>query len=157
MFGRGKNNTEAGITLIANNCEVAGDVSFTDQLLVNGVVKGNIYAREDSKATITVSEKGRVEGDIRVPNVVVNGRVSGDIHSSRNVELAAKAEVDGNVYYNLIEMVMGSRVEGNLVHVQDEQRPGEAEVAREPVEATGSEAESTGAAVQVARVKVSSA
>lgn len=117
MFGsRGK--PEAGITLIANNCEMSGDVHFSDQLLVNGVVKGNVYAQEGSKAVVTVSEKGRVKGDIRAPNVVINGKVFGDIYSDKHIELAARAEIKGNVYYNLIEMVMGSRVDGKLVHVK---------------------------------------
>jgi cytoskeletal protein CcmA (bactofilin family) len=97
---------------------LSGDIHFSDQLLVNGTVNGNIYAEAGSKALVTVSEKGRVSGDIRVPNVVVNGKVSGDIHSDKHVELSAKAEIVGNVYYSLIEMVMGSRVDGSLVHVK---------------------------------------
>ncbi len=120
MFSSSKSNkTESGITLIATNCEFVGDVHFSDQLLVNGIVKGNIYAQAGSKAVVTVSEKGRVKGEIRVPNVIVNGKVYGDIKSDKHVELAAKAEVKGNVYYHLIEMVMGSRVDGNLVHLKD--------------------------------------
>jgi len=113
-----KSRGESGVTLIANNCEVAGDVHFSDHLLINGTIKGDIFAQPGSKAIVTISEKGRVKGDIRVPNVIVNGKVFGDIHSDKHVELAAKAEIKGNVYYNLIEMVMGSRVDGNLVHVQ---------------------------------------
>ncbi len=118
MFGK-KKTREAGITLIANNCELSGDVRFSDHLLVNGTIKGNIYAKEDAKAMVTISEKGRVEGDIVAPNVVVNGKVDGDIHCDKHIELASKAEVKGNVFYNLIEMVMGSRVDGNLVHFKD--------------------------------------
>jgi len=117
MFGK-KNRDEAGVTLVATNCELVGDIHFNDQLLINGVVKGNIYAQSGSKATVTVSEKGRVRGEIRVPNVIVNGKVFGDINSDRHVELAAKAEVKGNVYYNFIEMVMGSWVDGHLVHIR---------------------------------------
>jgi len=117
LFGNSK-KPEPGITLVANNCEMEGDIYFSDQLLVNGVVKGNIYAQEGAKAMVTVSEKGRVKGEIRVPNVIINGKVFGDIHSEKHVELAAKAEIKGNVYYNLIEMVMGSRVDGNLVNVR---------------------------------------
>jgi cytoskeletal protein CcmA (bactofilin family) len=116
MFGKKK--SEAGITLIANNCELSGDIHFSDQLLVNGTVNGNIFAEAGSKALLTISEKGRVSGDIRVPNVVINGKVAGDIHSDKHVELSAKAEIVGNVYYSLIEMVMGSRVDGSLVHVK---------------------------------------
>ena len=120
MFTNSKGaRSESGITLIATNCEFVGDVHFSDQLLVNGVVKGNIYAQSGSKALITVSEKGRVQGEIRVPNVIVNGKVSGDIQSDKHIELAARAEVTGNIYYHQIEMVKGSRVDGNLVHLLD--------------------------------------
>jgi len=115
-----KTRGESGITLIANNCEVSGDIHFSDQLQVNGTVKGNIYAVEGSKAVITVSEKGRVKGEIRVPNAIINGKVFGDVHSDKHIELAAKAEIKGDIYYNLIEMVKGSQVDGNLVHSQQD-------------------------------------
>ncbi len=120
MFNKDRSNrSESGITLIATNCEFIGDIHFSDQLLVNGIVKGNIHAQAGSKAVITVSEKGRVKGEIRVPNVIINGKVYGDIRSDKHIELSARAEVKGNVFYNLIEMVMGSRVDGNLVHMKD--------------------------------------
>ena len=129
MFGKSKGSRmDAGITLVATNCEISGDVHFSDQLIVNGIVKGNVYAQAGSKAVVTISEKGRVKGEIRVPNVIVNGKVFGDIHSDKHIELAAKAEIKGNVYYNLIEMVMGSKVDGNLVHVKD----GKKEVRQAP-------------------------
>ncbi|MFN3237036.1 MAG: polymer-forming cytoskeletal protein [Pseudomonadales bacterium] len=121
----------SGITLIANNCELSGDVHFSDQLQINGTVKGNIYAVEGSKAVVTVSEKGRVKGEIRVPNVIINGKVYGDVYSDKHIELAAKAEIKGNVYYNLIEMVMGSRVDGNLVHAKD-RKDGQKDITSEP-------------------------
>ena len=53
-----------------------------------------------------------------MPNVVVNGKVLGDIRADLHVELAAKAEVKGNIYYNSIEMVKGSRAEGQVVLIQ---------------------------------------
>ena len=122
--------SEAGITLIATNCELMGDIHFSDQLMVNGVVKGNIYAEAGSRATLTVSEKGQVHGEIRVPNVIVNGKVVGKIRSDKHIELAARAEVHGNVYYNLIEMVKGSKVEGQFLHVQDGARSAESKPAK---------------------------
>ena len=110
---------EAGITLIAKNCEISGDVYFDDQLQINGVVKGNIYAQAGSRALVTVSQKGQVHGEIRVPNVIVNGNVVGDIRSDNHIELAAKAEVKGNIYYNLIEMAVGAKVNGGLRHTSN--------------------------------------
>ena len=46
-----------------------------------------------------------MHGEIRVPNVIVNGKVYGDIHSDNHIELAAKAEIYGDIYYKLVEMV----------------------------------------------------
>ncbi|MEX2489699.1 MAG: polymer-forming cytoskeletal protein [Pseudomonadales bacterium] len=132
MFGKPKHRADTGITLIANNCEMSGDIHFNDQLLINGTVKGNLYAEAESKASVTVSETGYIEGNICVPNVIVNGKVDGDIRSSKHIELAAKAEVTGNIYYNLIEMVRGSKVTGNLVNVADAMEQESGSQARRP-------------------------
>ncbi|MDH5738275.1 MAG: polymer-forming cytoskeletal protein [Gammaproteobacteria bacterium] len=114
---KAKEPSSTGFTLIANNCEVEGDVYFSGQLQVNGTIRGNIYAQDAEKARVDVSEYGQVTGDIKTPEAVINGKVCGDIHSEAHIELHEKAVIEGNVYYNLIEMVIGSQVDGNLVHV----------------------------------------
>jgi cytoskeletal protein CcmA (bactofilin family) len=111
-----RNKTENSVTLIAANAEVCGDVNFENQLYINGHVQGNISAKDGSEATVIVSEEGSVTGEIRVPNVVVNGRVEGNVYATARMELAAKAKVKGNVYYKLIEMQLGAMVDGQLVH-----------------------------------------
>ncbi len=105
-----------GVTLIAANTEVTGDVKFDGQLYVSGRVNGNILAAEGCEATVVVSEEGVVAGEIRVPNVVINGTVEGDISASERIELACKARVKGSVFYALVEMQLGARVDGQLVH-----------------------------------------
>ena len=121
MFGKSASKKASkGVTLIAENTQVQGDVRFSGQLFVNGHVDGSIVAEVESEATLIVSEVGSVKGEIRAPFVVVNGRVNGDVHAGTRVELAPEAKVSGNVYYRLIEMQLGAMVEGQLVHVQDE-------------------------------------
>ncbi len=114
-----KTKLDKGVTLIAANTEVEGDVRFADQLYINGHVKGNIIAEEDGNATLVVSEEGSVSGEIRVPNVVINGSVEGNVFAGERVELASKARVSGNVYYKLIEMQLGAMVDGQMVHKED--------------------------------------
>jgi cytoskeletal protein CcmA (bactofilin family) len=111
-----KSKIEKGVTLVAANTEIAGDVKFEDQLYINGRINGNVLADPGSNATVVVSEEGSVHGEIRVPNVVINGSVEGNIYASARMELAAKAQVKGNVYYTLIEMQLGAMVDGQLVH-----------------------------------------
>ena len=103
-------------SLIGQNTEIRGDVIFSGGLHVDGKVKGNVIAAEGDDSVLTLSERGTIEGEVKVPNVVVNGTVIGDVHALSHVELAAQARVHGNVYYTLIEMAMGAEVNGNLVH-----------------------------------------
>ena len=111
---------QKGVTLIAPNTAVVGDIRFKDQLYVNGHVDGNILADDEGPATVIISEEGSVKGEIRVPNVVINGEVEGNVYASARVELAARARVKGNVYYELIEMQLGAMVDGQLLHEQAE-------------------------------------
>jgi cytoskeletal protein CcmA (bactofilin family) len=80
------------------------------------VVRGNIIAKDQSNATLRVVEGGRIEGEIHTPNIIINGCVKGDVHSSEHIELAAKAQIEGNVHYSLIEMVKGAQVNGKLLY-----------------------------------------
>ena len=116
-----KDKEPAAHTLISKATEIIGDIHFSGELIIEGRVKGSIYAEDDSSAVIRVADKGSVEGEICVPSAVINGLVQGDVRSSNHLELAAKAAVAGNVHYNLIEMVMGSEVNGNLMHISSDQ------------------------------------
>ncbi len=106
-------------TVIGHGTEIKGDISFSGGLHLDGVIKGNLMTHQDNAATLTVSEDGSVEGDVRVPNVILNGVVVGDVYASGRVELAAKARVTGTVYYNLLEMAMGAEINGQLKHVNE--------------------------------------
>jgi len=116
-----KTSTGPAHTLISRSTEIVGDIHFSGELIIEGRVKGNIYAEDDSEALIRIAEKGAVEGEVCVPSAIVNGLVQGDLRSTNHLELAAKAVVVGSVYYNLIEMVMGSEVNGNLMHISTSQ------------------------------------
>jgi cytoskeletal protein CcmA (bactofilin family) len=120
MFGSSQKSREdrtLAHTLISRKTELVGDLHFSGELIIEGKIKGNIYAADEAEALVRIAESGVVEGEICVPTVVVNGLVNGDIHSTKHVELAAKAVVVGNVYYSLIEMVMGSEINGSLMHL----------------------------------------
>ncbi len=103
-------------TLVAEGTEILGDIRFSGNLEIEGSVKGNIIAAEGAESAMRIMESGRVEGDVYVPNVVINGSVNGEVHSSKYIELASKAHVEGNVHYNIIEMVRGAQVNGNLIY-----------------------------------------
>lgn len=104
-------------TLIARGTEVQGEIRFSGTLEVEGVVNGNIVAHDDAEeATVRIQPSGQVCGDLVAPVVVVNSQVQGNIYSSRRIELAESAVVTGDVHYQIIEMVKGAQVNGNLLY-----------------------------------------
>ena len=126
MFGNKSKSSSKGTridTLIGQNSELQGDIVFSGGLHVDGIIKGNVFAEADSGSVLSLSERGHIEGEVRVPNIVLNGSVKGDVHAAEHIELAEKARVTGNVYYKFIEMVRGAEVNGNLVHKQDGFQP----------------------------------
>ena len=104
-----------GTTLISSDTTVKGDITFTGQLDIEGSVVGSIQAAA-TDAVLRVVAGGRVSGEIKVPHATINGNVEGDIHTSERLELAELAEIDGDVYYNLVEMAVGAKVNGGLRH-----------------------------------------
>lgn len=107
-------------TLIGRQTEILGDVRFSGGLHVDGCIKGKVLSSGGKDAMLSVSDVGTIEGDVNVPNIVLNGQVNGDVCATVKVTLAAKARVTGNVYYKLIQMDSGATVNGQLVHESGE-------------------------------------
>lgn len=120
MFQSRKKNREFAIsTLIGSDAVISGGLAFKGGLHVDGLVKGDVTAREDATAVITLGPSARIEGDVRVPRVILDGTVVGDVYSTASVELAPNARVMGNIYYHVIEMSIGAEVNGQLIHVEE--------------------------------------
>jgi cytoskeletal protein CcmA (bactofilin family) len=104
-------------TLISRDTVIVGDIQFSGTLDVEGLVQGNIVAQPGKDSLVRVVEKGRIEGEIRAPSVIIDGAVEGNVYSTKHLELAARARVQGNVFYTLVEMAAGSEVNGSLSHM----------------------------------------
>ncbi len=102
--------------LIGAGTTIEGNITFSGGLRVDGHVRGNVLALEEKPGTLVLSEQARIEGEIRVSHVVINGTVVGPVHSAEYVELQPKANVTGDVYYKKLEIHLGAVVQGRLVH-----------------------------------------
>jgi cytoskeletal protein CcmA (bactofilin family) len=123
------------MTLIAKDAELVGDITFSSQLVVNGLLRGSVTA-EETGAAMTVSPDGRVVGDIRAPTVLIHGRVDGTVCSLEHLEIADGAIIQGDLHYSVLQMHMGASVQGRLIHSV----PDEAEKTTSPVQAGSGDA-----------------
>ena len=121
MFGKRPSKPQNRIDcLIGAGTSIEGNVNFTGGLRVDGHVRGNVIANNDAPSTLVLSEQARIEGEIRVSHVVVNGSVVGPVHASDYIELQAKSNVTGDVYYKTLEIQLGAVVQGRLVYQDSE-------------------------------------
>jgi cytoskeletal protein CcmA (bactofilin family) len=121
MFERKKHAPQKRIDcLIGAGTIVHGDISFSGGLRLDGRVEGNVTAANEGSATLVVSEQARVDGDIKVSHVVINGSVNGQITAKDYLELQAKARVTGDVAYRTLEMHLGAVLQGRLNHAEPE-------------------------------------
>ena len=117
MFKKKKGFGAARIdTLIGQTATINGDLVFSGGLHVDGTINGNVIAEEGSDALLILSKSGHINGDVKVPNMLLNGEIVGDVFGANRVELAADSRINGSVYYNLIEMAIGAEVNGGLIH-----------------------------------------
>jgi len=102
-------------TVIGAGTTIDGDLTFAGGLRLDGRVRGNVQADEGTSSMLVISEKGAVEGEVRVGHLIVNGTVSGPVRAGDLLELQAQARIYGEVYYAALEMQQGAVVEGRLV------------------------------------------
>jgi cytoskeletal protein CcmA (bactofilin family) len=121
MFGgqggsKPKNSIEC---LIGAGTTIEGNITFAGGLRVDGRVRGDVISADGKPGTLVLSEQAQIEGEIRVSHVVINGTVIGPVHAAEYVELQAKANVTGDVYYKTLEIQLGAVVQGRLVYQND--------------------------------------
>ncbi len=109
-------------SIVGQHSQVQGDIRFNGRLHVDGTIKGNVTSEGADNSVLTVSQRGTVEGEVRVPFVFLDGIVRGDVYAHERIELAPNARVEGDVYYSLIEMAIGAEVNGKLVHLSERER-----------------------------------
>lgn len=102
-------------TLIAEGVEINGDIRVSGGIQIDGRVNGSVIS-DDKDAIIRVSETGSVRGEIKAPNIMLNGRIEGNVFCGAHLELADKADIAGDVHYCLVEMMAGAQVNGKMIH-----------------------------------------
>jgi cytoskeletal protein CcmA (bactofilin family) len=114
-----RNHTSHETSLIARGTLIRGDLRFSGALHLDGRIEGTVLGEGDD-AMFTLSEHGQVHGEIRVPQAVINGHVTGDVYVSTRLELAPQARIDGDLRYHTLEMAAGAQVNGRISRQAEE-------------------------------------
>ena len=117
MFSKKHSKPQTQIdSLIGAGTTVDGNLNFSGGLRIDGQVNGNVVAEQGKPSTLVLSEHARVNGEVSVTHLVINGSISGPVFASEYMELQSKARVNGDVHYTTLEIQLGAIVDGRLIH-----------------------------------------
>jgi len=121
MFSKKHSKPQTRIdSLIGAGTSIEGDLNFSGGMRIDGQVNGNVIAAQGKPSTLVLSEQARVNGEVNVTHLVINGAISGPVFASEYMELQSKAKVNGDVHYTTLEIQLGAIVEGRLIHTNTE-------------------------------------
>ena len=116
------------------NTEIEGTLKFSGSFQIDGQFKGKI----ESDDILVIGENGRVESEVRVGIIIVNGEVKGEIFAKERVEIKPRGKAVGTITTPSLIVRDGANLEAQCL-TTDQEMPQEKE---EPKEETVKEEDS---------------
>lgn len=107
---------------IGRSLVIKGEVSGTESLYIDGRIEGKISLPENR---LTVGRNGSIQANITAREVVVMGKVTGNIECSDRVDIRSEGQVTGDVSTVRISVEDGAVLKGGIQVRSNEVRSGE--------------------------------
>jgi cytoskeletal protein CcmA (bactofilin family) len=88
-------------TVLTSDCEFKGALAFSGELELHGRLEGTI---ESEGGALTIGEQALIKAEIKVNDVVIYGKVQGNIYAKGRIEIRGKAEVYGDLNSDRLAM-----------------------------------------------------
>jgi cytoskeletal protein CcmA (bactofilin family) len=89
--------------------EIKGDLHFKGTFRVDGAFKGKI----NSESTLIIGDSGKVEADVKIGHMIINGQIKGNIQASEKVEVNSSGRVLGTIMTPKLVVEEGAYLEAN--------------------------------------------
>jgi cytoskeletal protein CcmA (bactofilin family) len=109
----------ASVSTISAGLKIRGDISGECHLIIEGETHGKIHL---ANGRVTVGASGRVNADISAPEIVIEGKVQGNLQARDNVRMGSASHVQGSVLSPRIRIEDGAGFRGKV----EMTRPGHA-------------------------------
>jgi cytoskeletal protein CcmA (bactofilin family) len=101
---------------IGRTLVIKGEISGSEALYVDGRIEGKITMPE---SRVTIGRNGKVDASIQAREVVVMGKVNGNIQCSDRVDIRAEGSVTGDISTARISVEDGAALKGGIqVHAE---------------------------------------
>ena len=110
--------------VLSSDVEIKGTVKFTNDLVVDGKIEGEIF----SEGNLIVGENARIKAEVKTSTVIVYGKVHGNLTATDRIELKASAEVIGDIKAKTLSIEAGAIFVGKSTVGAPAQVPAQAPV-----------------------------
>jgi cytoskeletal protein CcmA (bactofilin family) len=97
MSWRGQKETNPTVDKIENvvgrSCTARGDLAADGAFRVDGTIEGSV----ESKASVVVGESGTVKGNIRAVDVLVAGKIHGNVVCTGHLDIMGTGMIEGDI------------------------------------------------------------
>lgn len=136
---------KAEVAHIGKSVVIKGELSGSEDLYLDGEVEGSIDLKEHS---LTIGPHGRVRANVHAREIVVHGKVDGNLNGTDRVELKRSAVQVGDIATQRIIIEDGAYFKGAIdIRKGDKQQSKPAEAARS-YQTSGASSGTTGAVAQ---------
>ncbi|HSA94502.1 MAG TPA: polymer-forming cytoskeletal protein [Acidobacteriota bacterium] len=98
-------------TRIGSTTTVHGDLEAHEDLTVEGRFQGKITL---PSATLTIARGARVEGEVKVRSLVLNGEMKGPVAAGERVQISETGVMEGDITTSKITVSNGARFVGAI-------------------------------------------
>ena len=120
-----RSGARAGQAHIGKSVIVKGEITGSEDLYVDGEVRGGIELREHA---LTVGPNGKVEANVIAREIVVQGTLNGNVHASDKIEIRKAGSLLGDLTTARIIIEDGAYFKGSI----DISKPGQKTEAPKP-------------------------
>jgi cytoskeletal protein CcmA (bactofilin family) len=107
---------------------IKGEISGSEALYIDGRIEGKITMPE---SRVTIGRNGKVDASIQAREVVVMGKVNGNIQCSDRVDIRSEGSVIGDISTARISVEDGAALKGGI-QVHSESKPQAQPQAKSP-------------------------
>lgn len=144
------NDSRTELAHIGKSVVIKGELSGSEDLYLDGEVEGNIALLEHN---LTIGPNGRIRANITAKDVIVHGKVDGNIQGFERVELKKSAVLSGDISTQRIVIEDGAFFKG-AIDIRKEKPEPKREMAASAAAGYSGSSSSSGGSVSAQRTLV---
>jgi cytoskeletal protein CcmA (bactofilin family) len=106
-------------SVIAEGVDIKGDINAQNSMRIDGSVEGKLNIKGD----LVVGERGRIKGEVKVANIILAGKVEGNVAATGRLEITATGNMNGDISCSIMTIEEGGILEGSSRMSRQKEKP----------------------------------